>query len=256
MTTPNLLRLLVLTVRNAAALLLMFIALVMIVAPSDLVEYFVGWGLMGGSVALFHFRPERRRRWITNLGIAMSLFALLGESTEVNSSEYRTLGLISSGVLFAMFLFAKTIYFDRIIAPLRRAFDVPNEAPASIPSSKEVKLPSAVRAPQDKPLAKRTTTQKVNLNQATEEELASLPGFNWIVAQNIIAEREARGGFSRVEDLLVVRGVSQRMLEAVRELIDVDEPNRLQGAANPFEAGSPEEKTVEKSAAFDRRLEL
>ena len=49
----------------------------------------------------------------------------------------------------------------------------------------------------------------VNLNTATAEQLEALPGIGSSRARAVIAQREAVGGFKRVEDLLDVKGIGE-----------------------------------------------
>lgn len=64
-------------------------------------------------------------------------------------------------------------------------------------------------------------TGPLDLNTATLEQLDALPGVGPATAQAIIAERERRGGFRSVDDLLDVRGIGPAKLEAIRELVAV-----------------------------------
>ena len=61
----------------------------------------------------------------------------------------------------------------------------------------------------------------LNLNTATLEQLDALPGIGPTTAKAIVDERERRGSFSSVDDLLDVRGIGPAKLEAIRELVTV-----------------------------------
>jgi len=63
---------------------------------------------------------------------------------------------------------------------------------------------------------------KVILNLATEEELRRLPGIGHGRAQAILALRVRLKKFSRVEDLLKVKGIGRRGLTRLRPLVRVD----------------------------------
>ncbi len=73
---------------------------------------------------------------------------------------------------------------------------------------------------------KKPPEQKVDINTATVEELAKLPGVGEVIAQRIVNHREKSGKFRKVEELLVVRGISKKKLEKLRPLIAVGEEER------------------------------
>lgn len=59
----------------------------------------------------------------------------------------------------------------------------------------------------------------ISLNQATVEDLESLPGIGPVLAERIIAHREQIGGFQQVEDLLQVPGIGEAKLASLRDLV-------------------------------------
>lgn len=61
----------------------------------------------------------------------------------------------------------------------------------------------------------------LNLNIATLAQLEALPGVGPATAKAIIDERERRGGFGSVDDLLDVRGIGPAKLDAIRDLVTV-----------------------------------
>jgi competence ComEA-like helix-hairpin-helix protein len=56
-------------------------------------------------------------------------------------------------------------------------------------------------------------THKVNINQASKDDLMTLDGVSAGVAQNIIAYREAHGPFKRAHDLAKVDGIGKDVLD-------------------------------------------
>ena len=62
---------------------------------------------------------------------------------------------------------------------------------------------------------------RVNLNAATVEDLASLPGIGPSYAKRIVDYREKNGPFKRVEDLLNVQGIGEKTLEKIRDRISL-----------------------------------
>ena len=62
----------------------------------------------------------------------------------------------------------------------------------------------------------------VNLNTATAAQLATLKGIGPAKAQAIIEQREKNGDFKTVDDLKLVRGIGDKMLEQLRPQVTVD----------------------------------
>jgi len=59
----------------------------------------------------------------------------------------------------------------------------------------------------------------LNLNTATMKELENLPGIGPAIARRIVEFREKKGGFKRVEELLAIRGISEKKWQAIREKV-------------------------------------
>jgi competence protein ComEA len=53
----------------------------------------------------------------------------------------------------------------------------------------------------------------VNVNTATIAELKTLPGLGDVMAKDIVRYREKNGPFRRVEELLIIKGISKKRLE-------------------------------------------
>jgi competence protein ComEA len=56
----------------------------------------------------------------------------------------------------------------------------------------------------------------VDLNAASPEELDRLPGIGPVLAGRIVEYRRRHGRFTRIEELLAVRGIGPRLLERLR----------------------------------------
>jgi competence ComEA-like helix-hairpin-helix protein len=68
---------------------------------------------------------------------------------------------------------------------------------------------------------KQPPARPIDLNAATIKELEELPGVGPVTAQRIIDTRQKSGRFHRVEDLLAIRGISQKKLDALRPYVTV-----------------------------------
>ena len=62
----------------------------------------------------------------------------------------------------------------------------------------------------------------LDANHASEAELASVPGITQPLAERIVAQRQRLGGFSKLEDLLIVKGIGPVTLNRLREYLTVD----------------------------------
>lgn len=51
----------------------------------------------------------------------------------------------------------------------------------------------------------------IDLNRASARDLDALPGVGPVLAARIIAAREERGGYRRVDELMAVRGIGPRL---------------------------------------------
>jgi len=71
--------------------------------------------------------------------------------------------------------------------------------------------------------AKQPPSKPLNLNAATADQLAQLPGIGPKTAQSIVDFRKTSGPFRRVEDLLAIRGITRKKLEAIRPYVIVEQ---------------------------------
>lgn len=64
--------------------------------------------------------------------------------------------------------------------------------------------------------------KKVNLNQASTEELQSLTGIGPAKAEAIMAYREEKGGFRKIEELTNVTGIGDKSFEKLKDEVTVN----------------------------------
>ena len=84
-------------------------------------------------------------------------------------------------------------------------------------------------------------TRKVNINQATAEQLANLPRVGAKAAQRVVDHRKAHGPFARIEDLIEVKGFGEKKFEQLKPYLTVSGPTTLEGKVSS--AGSRGGKT-------------
>ena len=65
-------------------------------------------------------------------------------------------------------------------------------------------------------------TGRINLNTASAAELERLPGIGPVLAQRIVAHREAQGPFASVEDIMRVSGIGEAIHASLRDLVVVE----------------------------------
>jgi competence protein ComEA len=106
------------------------------------------------------------------------------------------------------------------------ATDVATEPPAGPPSGKS-------RGP--------SGHDRLDLNEATEEALQTLPGVGPVLAARIVERRVARGPFRRVEELQDVKGIGRKRVEQLRPWVRVGTQGTDQPAQQPalVEKGRP-----------------
>ena len=65
------------------------------------------------------------------------------------------------------------------------------------------------------------SSNMVNINNATLEELKTLNGVGDSKAKSIIEYREKNGGFKTIEDIKNVTGIGEKMFEKIKEQIEI-----------------------------------
>jgi len=71
---------------------------------------------------------------------------------------------------------------------------------------------------------KQPPAHPLDLNAANVKELQQIPGIGPKTAQAIVDFRHKSGSFRRVEDLLAIKGISQRKLDTMRPYLKITPP--------------------------------
>jgi len=71
----------------------------------------------------------------------------------------------------------------------------------------------------------------VNLDVATVEQLATLPGIGPKVAERIHEYRTKNGGFKKIEELMNVKGIGEKSFLKLKPLVNVAKPDKASGGA-------------------------
>ena len=85
-----------------------------------------------------------------------------------------------------------------------------------------VEVPAGAPAADPRPLSPPEPAAPVAVNSATAAQLQTLPSIGPKTAARIISFREQNGPFSRLEDLLEVRGIGPATLEKIRPSVTLN----------------------------------
>ena len=100
-----------------------------------------------------------------------------------------------------------------------------NQITQIIPSTAVNVTDASMMVTQKKSIADPTVVpgedKRVNLNTATLEELDALPGVGPSTAKNIIAYREAHGGFAAPEEIMNVKRIGEKTFDKLKAHITV-----------------------------------
>src|SRR5205807_6392661 len=58
-----------------------------------------------------------------------------------------------------------------------------------------------------------------NLNTATAEELAALPGIGEVIAKRVLDYRDLHGRFRRPEEIIIIEGFSERKYRVIAGMV-------------------------------------
>jgi len=72
-------------------------------------------------------------------------------------------------------------------------------------------------------VVEENTSDKININTASAEELDQLPNIGPARAADIIAYREQNGGFKNIEELKNIKGIGDKYFEELKDLVTVGE---------------------------------
>jgi competence protein ComEA len=66
-----------------------------------------------------------------------------------------------------------------------------------------------------------SSNEKVNLNTATLEQLQTLPGVGPAIAKSIVEYRTKVGKFSKIEDILNVKGIGEKKYQQMKDRLTI-----------------------------------
>ena len=65
------------------------------------------------------------------------------------------------------------------------------------------------------------TTEKINLNAASAEQLESLPGIGPVTAKRIVDHRAKVGKFKRIEEIINIKGIGEKKFETIKNQLTI-----------------------------------
>ena len=80
---------------------------------------------------------------------------------------------------------------------------------------------------------KQPPPESIDLNAASAQELQELPGIGPAMARRIVDFRQKSGPFRRVEDLLVIKGITNLGLEKIRPFVKVNASDQKKQPGSP-----------------------
>lgn len=99
-------------------------------------------------------------------------------------------------------------------------------SPAPQPRITPPAQPSGFAAPEPSPVS------TIDLNSASEQEIASLPGVGLIIAKRAVSLRESRGGFRSVEDFGQALNLRPHVVERITPLVSIS-TSQQPGGSDP-----------------------
>ena len=97
---------------------------------------------------------------------------------------------------------------------------------------KSISKDKRVSSFQEKPSKTKSTDEKadnesknivfpININTASEKELDALPGIGAAIARRIVEHRSSQP-FTKIEDIMLVKGIGEKKFSKLKELITVE----------------------------------
>ncbi len=70
--------------------------------------------------------------------------------------------------------------------------------------------------------APKPAAAKININTAAAAELETLPRIGPKVAQRIVDFRSQNGNFKKIEEIMKVKGIGEKLFNQIKDLITVE----------------------------------
>jgi len=100
-------------------------------------------------------------------------------------------------------------------------------------------------------VAEGDAQKTVNINQASATELARLPRVGAKLADRIVAHRNDHGPFKRVEDLMGVKGVGEKMFASLKPYLTTSGQTTLASKVSSSRTGGGSRGKCQKKKSAD-----
>jgi hypothetical protein len=209
----------------------------------------IGFSCLGGAAFIYiGLRARRVGWWIP--GIAYLAVGIAGFAFSDRSDQSTTLGNWAIGSMMAAWLASilhaclinsewlrwqamRIPWYDQLPPPPSRQGDPPPVTPTPWPQATPGFVPDPAEyygaGPAATPVAPAQVAtpptqapafaEPVDINAATVEQLAALPGFGTARANHVVAERQARRGFGSIDEFASVARLAPHELVQVRRLL-------------------------------------
>ncbi len=148
---------------------------------------------------------------------------VLDEGSRVNDAINSAGGFLDDAGYEYLNLASKLVDGQKVYIPTRREIEEALAEGDGIYGA-EVNITSNAPGIENRSLeaaGSETSSGLVDINSASKETLMTLPGIGESKADKIIAYRETNGGFSSIEDIMLVGGIKEGLFNKVKDRICV-----------------------------------
>lgn len=130
--------------------------------------------------------------------------------------------IIISLVLFSGIIFYNAFFIPDVTTPAVVYVDKDNFDTSEPQNTINSDVKDSSKDSSKNSTSSETKNEKVNINTASEEELAEkIPGVGKSIAKKIVEYRSYNGNFSSIEEIKNVSGIGDKKFEAMKEIICV-----------------------------------
>lgn len=125
-------------------------------------------------------------------------------------------------IIIALFLCAGILFYNAFFIPEVSIPSVIYVDPENAESTSNDSANTQIESSENSNTEESTSSQKININTATESELSdNLTGVGPTTAKKIIEYRNTVGKFSSIEDIKNVSGIGEKTFEKFKDMICV-----------------------------------